>query len=113
MGKRLGEALLLAESAAFGVGSIWFCYELMTAKSEHLVAAIFELTMLLLIGATLFLAARRISIGRFSGRTPSLIINLISVPIAYNLIQAGRWLIGLPLAAVAVTAIIFLFPNEK
>jgi hypothetical protein len=111
--RRLGVALLLAESAAFGAASLWFCYELITAKPTHLVAAFFELGIFLLFGAALLFAAKRLPTGARSGRTPALLINLIALPISYYLAQAGRWLIGAPIAVVAVMVIVALIAAEK
>ncbi len=111
--RRIGAHLLLAESAAFGLASLWFCYELLAGKSEHLVAALFELALFLLFGAVLFLAGRRLPTGERFGRTPALLINLIALPISYYLLQAGRWVIALPIAIVALIVCIVLISAER
>jgi hypothetical protein len=111
--RRLGVPLLFAESAASGVASLWFCYEMIAVKPEHLVAALFELAMFLLFGASLFFAAKRLPTGARAGRTPALLINLIALPISYYLVQAGRWLIGVPVALVAVLVVVALVAAEK
>lgn len=110
---RVGVGLLFVESTAFGLASLWFCYELVVTRPEHLVAALFELALLLLSGAVLFFAARRLPTGKRSGRTPALLINLIALPISYYLAQAGRWLIALPIAIVAVIVCVVLISAEK
>lgn len=111
--RRIGARLLLAESAVFGLASLWFCYELLAGKSEHLVAALFELALFMLFGAVLFLAGRRLPTGARFGRTPALLINLIALPISYYLVQAGRWLVALPIAVIAVIVSIALISAER
>ena len=111
--RRVGARLLLAEAGAFGAASLWFCYELVAAKPEHLLAALFELALFLLIGAVLFLAGKHLPTEVRSGRTPALLINLIALPISYYLAQAGRWLIALPIAIVASIVIIALISAEQ
>lgn len=111
--RRIGAGLLLAESAAFGVASLWFCYELFAVRPKHFGAALFELAIFLLFGAVLFFAARRLPAGQRSGRTPALLINLIALPISYYLAQAGRWFIAVPLAIVAVAVCAALIWTEK
>lgn len=111
--KRVGAPLLFAESASFGVLSIWFCYELVAARPKHLVAALVELVLFLLIGAVLFLAGKNLSTGARAGLTPALLINLIALPISYYLIQAGRWPVALPIAVVALAVVLALISAEK
>ncbi len=111
--RRIGTRLLLAESAAFGVASLWFCYELVAARPKHLVAALFELALFLLFGAVLFFAARQLPKAVRGARTPALLINLIALPISYYLLQAGRWLVALPIAVIAVIVSIALISAER
>lgn len=111
--RRAGAGLLLLESAAFGVASLWFCYELVAVKPKHLVAALVELVFFLIFGVVLFLAGRQLPSGRRITRTPALLINIIALPISYNLIQAGRLLIAIPIAVVATIASIALISAEK
>ena len=111
--RRIGAALLFAESAAFGIASLWFCYELFTARPEHLIAALFELGILVLFGVVVFFAARGLPTRRRSGRTAALLINLIALPISYYLGQAGRWTIAAPIAIVAIVVCAALISAEK
>jgi hypothetical protein len=111
--RQLGAGLLYLESAAFGAAGLWFIYEFFAAKPTHLAAAIFELAIFLLFGASLFFAAKHLPSGGRKGRTPALLINLIALPISYYLGQAGRWLIGGPIAITAVIVIVALIAAEK
>lgn len=111
--RRIGARLLLAESAAFGVASLWFCYELVTARPKHLVAALFELALFLLFGVVLFFAARQLPRGVRGVRTPALLINLIALPISFYLAQAGRLVIAIPIAIVAFMACVALISAER
>lgn len=111
--RRLGSWLLFAEAAGFIGAVAWFGYELVTAHPRHPVAAVFESAIFLAFAAVLILAARHLTKGGRSGRTPALLINLIALPISYYLWQSGRWAIATPLAAAALFAIIALLSAEK
>jgi len=111
--RRVGAALLLLESAALGLASLWFCYELVAAKPKHLLAALIELVFFVLFGTVLFLAGKQLPTGPQATRTPALLINIIALPISYYLIQAGRALIAIPIAVVATIASIALISAEK
>ena len=111
--RRIGAALLFAESAAFGSTSIWFSYELFAARTKHLIAALFELGIFVLFGIVVFFAARGLPTRRRSGRTAALLINLIALPISYYLGQAGRWMIAAPIAIVAIVVCVALISAEK
>jgi len=111
--RRVGAGLLLLESAAFALASLWFCYELFTADHRHLVAALIELAFFILFGVVLFLAGRRLPIGPQTFRTPALLINVIALPISVNLFQAGRALVAIPIAIVALIASIALISAQR
>ena len=111
--RRIGAALLFTESAAFGIASIWFCYELFAARPKHLSAALFELGILVLFGVVVFFAARGLPSGHRSGRSAALLINLIVLPISYYLGQSGRWTIAAPIALVAIVVCAALISAEK
>ena len=111
--RRIGAALLYAESAAFALAITWFCYELFAARPKHLIAAFFELGIFVLFGVVVFFAARGLPSGRRSGRSAALLINLIALPISYYLAQSGRWAIATPIAAVALVVCASLISAEK
>ena len=111
--RRVGAGLLFVESGLLGATGLWFCYELVAAKHRHLLAALFELILLLLFGAVLFLAGRNLGSGTLSGRTPALLINLIALPISYYLAQAGRWIAAIPIAIMALIVSFALISVEK
>ncbi|MGH3327795.1 MAG: hypothetical protein ACRDPT_08400 [Streptomycetales bacterium] len=60
-------------------------------------------------GAALAFVARGLLRARRWTRAPALVVQLLSLPVAWNLLQSGRVAIGAPVMAVAAAAVILLF----
>jgi drug/metabolite transporter superfamily protein YnfA len=59
-------------------------------------------------GVVLGLLARGIAAGRRWARGPVVVIELICVPIAWNLVQNDRWYAGVPLGVAALAVLVLL-----
>jgi hypothetical protein len=65
--------------------------------------------LIALIGAAaLVFSARGLSYLRAVVRTPVLLIEALALPVAYSLVQAGRWIYGAPILLSAVAVLVLL-----
>lgn len=70
--------------------------------------------LFLLAAAGLLLVARGLVAGRRWARSPALTWQIVLLPVAYGLVQSGRWYIGVPLGVSALLAVrgLFAAPTE-
>jgi len=82
-----------------------FTYFLVTGSPRHLAAAIFEIALFLAGAVGLLYATKGMRAGRHFGRSPSIVANIIALPVAYSQGQAGNYWIAIPLALIALAVI--------
>ncbi len=97
------QALGLAVVAAF------YLVEVAVASADDVVRAVVTALLAGLAAAGLALVARALLRARTWARSPALVTNLILVPVAWGLLQGGRWYVGVPLGALALLVIVLLF----
>lgn len=103
--------LLTAEGVALGLAGLAYAVTAATGSPENLLAAELEAGIAVLTGVVLGLLARAVARRRSWARTPALLLNLLAVPVAIGLLQAGVYAVGLPLLVVAlVTSALLLAP---
>lgn len=69
--------------------------------------------MFVLAGAGLLWVARGLQHGRRWARAPALTWQILCLPVAYGLMQSGRWYIGVPLAVSCLLIMRGLFSNRS
>lgn len=68
----------------------------------------------LLAGVVLLLVARGLARRRRWSRSPALLAQILCLPVGWGLIQGDRYLLGVPLSAVAlVTTVLLLLPASS
>lgn len=97
------QVLGLAGIAAF------YLVELVVATADDRVRALITLLLTLAAAAGLGLVVRGLARRRRWSRSPVLVTNLLVLPVAWGLVQGGRWYVGVPLAAWAAVVLVLLF----
>lgn len=69
--------------------------------------------MFVLVGAGLALVARGLLAGRRWARSPALTWQIVCLPVAFGLVQSGRWYVGVPLGISGLLALRGLFPASQ
>lgn len=98
-------ALLGVEILALLVLALSFTYFLLTGTPRHLAVAIFEIALFLAGAVGLIFATKGMRVGRHFGRSPSIVANIIALPVAFSQGQAGNYWISIPLALIALAVI--------
>ena len=78
-----------------------------TSTVEAFSAVVAEIIFALLGAAGLFIAGIGFSKKRLFGRGAAVLANSIALGVAYYMVEGGRAIIGIPLALLAITTIIF------
>lgn len=97
------QALGLAVAAAF------YLVEVVVASADDVVRALVTAALAALAAAGLAVVVRALLRARPWARSPALVTNLILLPVAWGLLQGGRWYVGVPLGAMAVLVVVLLF----
>lgn len=73
--------------------------------------------LFLLSGAGLLLVAKGLLDGRGWARSPALTWEIVCLPVAWGLIQSGRWYVGVPVGLLSLLALVGLLvgvrPNRR
>lgn len=83
----------------------------LTDSSERAPALLAALTALL-AGIALLVLARAAARERGWARSPAVVLNVLPIPVALGLLQAGVWGVGLPLLALA-GSVLYLFATPE
>ena len=102
-------ALVGLEAAGLLAAAAFYLVELLVADAGDAVRALVTVALALAAGTGLALVARGLRRRRRWSRAPALVTNLILLPVAYGLVQGGRWYVGLPLLALGVAVLVLLF----
>ncbi|UQX89814.1 hypothetical protein M6D93_07370 [Jatrophihabitans telluris] len=96
----------MVEAVALVAGAALYLVLIFTRTSTQLWAAFTVLAFMLFGAAVLYFGARGIAKLSPSARTPVLLLNLLSLPVSFDLgFQAGRLGIALPMLLAAVVEI--------
>jgi hypothetical protein len=99
-----------AVCAAQGLFLLGFCafslYELAQGGSDDATRVVMEVVLVAAFAAGLLGLARFWVRGANWPNTPTIVWNLLLLPVAWGLVQGGRGLIALAVAAVAITGIV-------
>ena len=99
-----------AVCAAQGLFLLGFCvfslYELAQGGSDDATRVVMEVVLVAVFAAGLLALARYWVRGANWPNTPTIVWNLLLLPVAWGLVQGDRGLIALAVAAVAITGIV-------
>ncbi len=104
--------LVLAQGGLLVGLAVFYAVELAVATAADVTRALVSAGLTLLAGAGLFQVGRGLLRARRWARSPALVTNLILVPVAFGLLQGGRWYLGVPLIAAAATVVVLLFSSS-
>ncbi len=98
--------LLTIESVVVGALGIWLIVLTLTAKSVEILPLLGVLIFIVLGSGGLFAAARGFRRGKYFGRAPALLANLIAIGVSKYQFAAGLYIVAVPLFILgAVTAV--------
>jgi len=89
--------------------AVFFVVELFVATPDDRTRALVAALLALVAAAGMALVARGLLAGRRWARAPALVVNLLVLPVAFDLVRGGRWYVGLPLALWALGVLALLF----
>jgi hypothetical protein len=114
-GIRVAAVIVLAEAAALAVVAVVLLVLAFVHTTTRLWAAVAIVGFALLAAAVLALCARGLLRLRPSARSPVILVQLLALPVGYDLgVQAGRLLIALPILAAAITVLVLLLlPSSR
>lgn len=105
---RAAAALVGLQGAGLLALAAFFAVEIALGAGTDLVGALGVLGAEVAAGALLLLVARGLLRGMRWARSPALLTQLLALPVAHGLTTGGRWPVGVPLAAWALTVLALL-----
>ena len=98
-------SLLIVESVVISALGLWLIVLTLNAASFELLPLLGVLLFIALGTGGLALAAIGYRRGKYFGRSPAVLANLIALGVVSYQIQAGLWLVALPLAVLATATL--------
>jgi len=98
-------SLLFVESGIIGALGIWLIELTVTADSFEFKPLLGVLLFVALGSGGLAASAMGYRRGKYFGRAPAVLANLIALGVVSYQIQAGLWLLAIPLAALAAATL--------
>ena len=102
-------ALVALQAIGLAAAAVFIVVELIVSSSDDPVRAVVSGLLALAAAVGLGLVARGLLAGRRWARAPALVTNLILLPVAYGLLQADVWYVGIPLLLWALAVLVLLF----
>jgi len=115
-------ATLLAAAALVGLQAlalagiaVFYVVELAVATTDDVTRAVVTAALAVVAAAGLGLVTRGLARRRRWARAPALVINVLVLPVAYDLVLGDRAYVGGPLLvwAVAVLVLLFVRPTDR
>ena len=94
--------LLTIESVVVAALGIWLIVLTLTAKSVEILPLLGVLIFIVLGSGGLFAAARGFRSGKYFGRAPALLANLIAIGVSKYQFSAGLYVVAVPLFILGV-----------
>lgn len=94
-------SLLIVESAVIGALGVWLILLTITADSFEFLPLLGVLLFIALGSGGLAISAVGYRRGKYFGRSPAVLANLIALGVVSYQIQAGLWFIAVPIAVLA------------
>jgi hypothetical protein len=103
---RLAGLLVAAQGVVVLAAAVFWLVEAFVADATSVLNVVMAVLLFALLGAGLLLVGRDLVRRRRWARAPAVTWQVICLPVAYGLLQSGRWYVGLPVAAVAVVVLV-------
>lgn len=97
--------LLIAESVVIAALGVWLLALTVTADSFEFLPLLGVLLFVALGSGGLAIAAIGYRRGKYFGRAPSVLANLIALGVVSYQVQAGLWIVAIPLATLAAATL--------
>ena len=98
-------SLLIVESAVIGALGVWLIVLTITADSFEFLPLLGVLLFIALGSGGLAISAVGYRRGKYFGRSPAVLANLIALGVVSYQIQAGLWFLAVPIAVLASTTL--------
>ncbi|CAB4731432.1 unannotated protein [freshwater metagenome] len=99
-------SLLTIESIVVAALGVWLVVLTFTADSVELLPLLGELIFIVLGSGGLFAAARGYRRGKYFGRAPALLANLIAIGVSKYQFDGGLYLVAIPLLILGVVTVV-------
>lgn len=99
-------SLLFIESGIIAALGVWLIVLTLTAKSFEVQPLIGDLLFVALGSGGLAASAMGYRRGKYFGRSPAVLANLIALGVVSYQVQAGLWIVALPLAVLAAATLL-------
>ena len=99
-------SLLIVEASVIAVLGVWLIALAIKAESFEFLPLLGDLLFVTLGSGGLAAAAVGYLRGKYFGRAPSVLANLIALGVVSYQVQAGLWLVAIPLAALAAATLV-------
>jgi hypothetical protein len=100
--RALVASLLTVESVVVAALGVWLIVLALTADSVEILPLLGVLIFIVLGSGGLFAAARGFRNGKYFGRAPALLANLITIGVSKYQFSAGLYIVAVPLFILAV-----------
>ncbi len=104
--RALVASLLTIESVVIALLGVWLVVLTFTADSVELLPLLGELIFIVLGSGGLFAAARGYRRGKYFGRAPALLANLIAIGVSRYQFDGGLYLVAIPLLILGVVTVV-------
>jgi len=98
-------SLLLVESVVIGALGVWLLVLTFKATAFEFLPLLGVLLFVVLGSGGLAISAIGYRRGKYFGRAPSVLANLIALGVVSYQVQAGLWIVAIPLAALAAATL--------
>ena len=104
--RALVASLLIIESVVIALLGVWLIILSLTADSVEILPLIGELTFIVLGSGGLYAAAAGYRKGKYFGRAPALLANLIAIGVSKYQFAGGLYVVAIPLFILAVVTVV-------
>jgi hypothetical protein len=102
---RVAGLLVAVQGVVVLAAAVFYLVEAVVSDATSVRNVAMGALLFLLMGAGLLLVARDLVRRRRWARAPAVTWEVICLPVAYGLVQSGRWYVGLPVAVVAAVVL--------
>jgi hypothetical protein len=102
---RLAGALVALQGVVVIGAAVFYVVEAVVSEATSLLNVAMAVLLFLLMGGGLLLVARSLVHRRRWARAPAVTWEVICLPVAYGLVESGRWYVGVPVAVVAAVVL--------
>jgi hypothetical protein len=106
---RAATGLVALQALGLLAAAVFFAVETVVATADDRTRAVLATVLTLLAAVGLGLVARGLHGRRRWARAPAVVVNLLVLPVAFDLLRGGRWYVGLPLLLGALGVLGLLF----